>query len=399
MVFAALFAIGRPADTTLREFAINIVAVGVLVMALGGESIFLVAKASSEPVEALHRALGEVERGRLDTRVQIWDGTELGVLQAGFNTMVVGLQERERIRDLFGKHVGEDVAHVALSSGVRFDGEQREVSVLFVDLVGSTTLAESTSPAEVVATWNRFFEVIIDVVHAHHGWINKFQGDAALAIWGAPVAVDERQTLALSAARVLGNRLRQELPEVEAGIGVSDGLTVTGNVGASKRYEYTAIGDRVNEAARLTEVAKATPGGVVANAAMLEHASPSERDLWRDLDPVLVRGRAQQTCIAAPRWVTSPFDQADRGCRAASVDRVTASTRPVPVTRFCTQLSTPLWLRPERAKASRYTATSVPRTLNLPGLIVVAPWKTATSAGIVSGMPPPEAEALPIAPR
>jgi len=298
---AGIIAITRPADTTLQEVGVTIVVLGPLVFALGGLSIYLVAKATADPVESLQRALADVEQGRLETRVRIWDGTELGVLQAGFNAMAEGLQERERIRDLFGKHVGQDVAEAALSSGVRFAGELREVSVLFVDLAGSTELAESTTPGEVVSILNRFFEVVIDVVHGHQGWINKFQGDAVMAIWGAPIDVDNRSTLALSAARDLGRRLREELPEVAAGVGVSDGQTVTGNVGTASRYEYTAVGDPVNEAARLTDLAKSIPGRVVANATMLEDATADERDLWQELPSVQVRGRSRPTRIIAPR--------------------------------------------------------------------------------------------------
>ena len=176
-----------------------------------------------------------------------------------------GCKEREELRDLFGRHVGADVARSALEKGVRLGGESRDVAVLFVDIIGSTTLAEDRPPEEVVALLNRFFEVVIDVVHEHDGWINKFEGDAALAVWGAPVDMDDKQTSALRAARVMGRRLAEEVPEIKAGIGVSCGTAVAGNVGTAERYEYTVIGDPVNEAARLTGLAKKVPARVVAS--------------------------------------------------------------------------------------------------------------------------------------
>ena len=98
--------------------------------------------------------------------------------------------------------------------------------------------------------------MVVEVVESSGGWINKFQGDAALAIFGAPLPVDDAATCALRAARTLDERLRDEVPELEAGIGVAFGEAVAGNIGAESRFEYTVIGDPVNEAARLTDLAK-----------------------------------------------------------------------------------------------------------------------------------------------
>src|SRR5690606_5783050 len=131
------------------------------------------------------------------------------------------------------------------------------VAVLFVDVVGSTELAAARPAPEVVELLNRFFGVVVDEVHAHGGWINKFQGDATLAVFGAPVAVDDAAGRALAAARAVERRLPHEVPELQAGMGVAFGPVVAGNVGDERRFEFTVIGDPVNEAARLTELAKA----------------------------------------------------------------------------------------------------------------------------------------------
>jgi adenylate cyclase len=140
-----------------------------------------------------------------------------------------------------------------------------------------------------------------EVVAEHGGFINKFQGDAALAIFGAPVQLQDRDGRALAAARALGERLRREVPELEAGIGVSGGPAVAGNVGAARRFEYTVIGDPVNEAARLTDLAKAVPGRVVANAALLKRASEAEADRWEAGETVTLRGLGHGTRVAVPR--------------------------------------------------------------------------------------------------
>lgn len=301
IVLTGALALADPATATVTDLAVTMCVLGGITLLVGGLSSLVAAEASSEPIRGLRRAVGQVEDGDLDVQVPIYDSTEIGLLQAGFNEMVHGLHERERVRDLFGRHVGADVARAALEGGANLGGEVREVAVLFVDIVGSTSLAENEEPEAVVALLNRFFDVVIDVVHEHQGWINKFAGDAALAIWGAPVALPEMHTPALRAARVLSRRLTEEVPELKAGIGVSYGPVLAGNVGAAERFEYTIIGDPVNEAARLTEEAKSVACHVVANHGLVEHAEPDEAARWCELEPVTVRGRSRPTRVSTLR--------------------------------------------------------------------------------------------------
>jgi class 3 adenylate cyclase len=135
----------------------------------------------------------------------------------------------------------------------------RYAAILFVDLVGSTTLAVTEEPAVVVATLNRFFAIVVEVVVRHGGWVNKFEGDAALCVFGALTEHQDPASGALCAGRELSAQLQEELPALAAGIGVSAGDVVAGNIGAADRYEYTVIGDPVNEAARLADLAKRDP--------------------------------------------------------------------------------------------------------------------------------------------
>ena len=115
--------------------------------------------------------------------------------------MVAGLAERDRLRDLFGRHVGTDVALRAVSDADTLTGEVREAAVLFVDLVGSTQLAQNRSPAEVAEVLNHFFQIVVDAVDVRHGLINKFQGDAVLAVFGAPLPSAHPAADALATAR------------------------------------------------------------------------------------------------------------------------------------------------------------------------------------------------------
>ncbi len=210
-----------------------------------------------------------------------------------------GLRERERLRDLFGRQVGEDVVRHALEHGVALGGEAREAAVLFVDLEGSTTMASTRDPAEVVEFLNDFFAIVVEVAGATGGWVNKFEGDAALCVWGAPLEDSDAASHALSAARTLRDRLAAE--RIAAGIGVSAGRVVAGNIGAAKRFEYTVIGDPVNEAARLTELAKSRPGRLLVSDAALSRAGDLEAARFERCDELVLRGRSRPTKVAAPR--------------------------------------------------------------------------------------------------
>jgi adenylate cyclase len=267
-------------------------------LGVGALAMRATARSLSDPVESVTRVLQEVAAGRFDVQVPVYDGSEIGQLQSGVNRMVEGLRERERLRDLFGRQVGEDVARSALERGVALGGERCDTAVLFVDVIGSTALAEQQPAEVVVQRLNAFFGTVVDVVTAHHGWVNKFAGDGALCVFGAPVQRPDAAACALAAARALGQRL-QSLP-LEAAIGVASGPVVAGHVGAESRFEYTVIGDPANAAARLCELAKSVPGRVLADAASTS-AGEGEASHWVRDGEVLLRGRSVETCLVRPR--------------------------------------------------------------------------------------------------
>ena len=277
-----------------------VVFLGVVATAIGLLATVFAAKAIADPLTSMRRALERVGRGELEARVEVDDGSEVGLLQAGFNRMAEGLRERERIRDLFGRQVGREVALAALRDGTRLGGEEREVGVLFVDLVGSSGMALAMPPTEVVRLLNLFFRAVVETVEAHGGLVNKFEGDGALCVFGAPDDLEDPAGCALAAARSLNEKLRAALPELPAGIGVSAGTVVAGNVGAAERFEYTVIGDPVNEASRLVGLAKETEGRVLASAATLARAEELEREQWNPDGDAMLRGRPRPTKLVIP---------------------------------------------------------------------------------------------------
>jgi adenylate cyclase len=288
-------------DVDTEYVAAACIFLGVVASAVGLLATKLVARSIADPVTSVRSALDRVTGGDLDAQVRVEDGSEVGLLQAGFNRMVDGLQERERIRDLFGRQVGEEVARAALRDGARLGGEEREIGAVFVDLTGSTSMALALPPTEVVRLLNRFFRVVIEVVETQGGLVNKFEGDAALCVFGAPVTSADPAGDALCAARRLAERLDREVPEIGFGIGVSAGTAVAGNVGSESRFEYTVIGDPVNEAARLCDLAKQRSDRLLASEAALRRAGEAEAAEWEVGERTVLRGRLEATSLAAPR--------------------------------------------------------------------------------------------------
>ena len=303
LAIVAVFALVEE-DATPTRLAITMLVLSGLGLLAGWWVTVLGARAIADPVASLRVGMERLADGNLDTRIEVYDGSVLGLLQAGFNDMAAGLQERERLRDLYGKQVGQDVAADSLTRGVELGGSVRDVAILFVDVVGSTSIAATRPPEEVVALLNRFFGVIVDEVHRHHGWINKFQGDATLAVFGAPAHLDDAAGQALATARWVAERLRREVPELQAGVGVAYGPAVAGHIGHEDRFEFTVIGDPVNEAARLTELAKQHDPMVLATCAALDAARPVERSRWQFIGSSTLRGRPQPTDLASPTRLT-----------------------------------------------------------------------------------------------
>ncbi len=287
-------------NLTQTQFAVGVLIVSFATLIFGCVLMWILAWLTATPVRVVRAALRRVEQGNLRGDLVVFDGTELGELQRGFNAMVDGLRERERVRDLFGRHVGREVALAAERERPKLGGEERHVAVVFIDIVGSTQLVTTQRPTDVVEVLNRFFAIVVEEVDRHCGLVNKFEGDASLAIFGAPNHLDSPENEALVAARRIAERLAGEMCELDAGIGVAAGQVVAGNVGAKERFEYTVIGEPVNEAARLCELAKSRPGKLLATAGALEGASEEECARWSLGDTVTLRGYDRPTRLAHP---------------------------------------------------------------------------------------------------
>ncbi len=280
------------------QFGVAVIILSAATLMFGFLLMWILSWLVATPVRMVRAALKRVEQGNLRGDLVAFDGTELGELQRGFNSMVNGLRERERVRDLFGRHVGREVAAAAERERPKLGGEERHVAVLFVDIISSTELVTKRPADEVVQLLNRFFAVIVDEVDNHCGIVNKFEGDATLAVFGAPNRLEQPEDQALSAARAIAKRLEDEVSDIKAGIGIAAGEVVAGNVGTKERFEYTVIGEPVNEAARLSELAKDKTSRMLASSDTVEAAGEKERENWTIGDTVTLRGHEQPTRLA-----------------------------------------------------------------------------------------------------
>ena len=285
-----------------RESPADLAVLAAIGLVSGGLMIAVVTRSLTDRLAEVRSALSRVEAGDLDVALEVDEGGQLGMLQRGLNEMVVGLRERRHLQELFGRHVGEEVARQALERGAGLGGEQREVSALFIDVVRSTSLAATRPATEVVGMLNDLFGAVVRCAAAEGGWVNKFEGDGALCVFGAPEDQPDHAARALRAAcsmRAAVDALRRRYTDLDVGIGVSSGLAVAGNVGAEERYEYTVVGDPVNEAARLTEAAKTVPERVLASGGTVRHAG-EEGGGWRPIGVLTLRGRTLPTEAFVP---------------------------------------------------------------------------------------------------
>jgi len=264
---------------------------GVLVALIAGSFL---ARNIARPVAHLAEAARQVGSGHLDVDIPDHRADEVGDLARAVNRMAVGLRERERLRDMFGKYMATQVIHELLERNeLDLDGELREVTVVLSDIRGYTALTEELGAAEVVELLNEYFSILVDVIIEHDGVIDKFMGDAMLCWFGAPVPQEDHAERAVVAARaILERTARWNQARVDAGkkavatgIGIATGKVVVGNIGSPHRLEYTAIGDAVNLASRLCS--KADAGQIVVSDSVLSQSGAAG---FEPMGPIDVKG-------------------------------------------------------------------------------------------------------------
>jgi adenylate cyclase len=266
-----------------------------------------IARGVSKPVLQLAQGARKIAAGNYRYRVRIKHQDELGTLAASFNQMSEGLAERDRVRDLLGKVVSPEVATELLRKDLTLGGEEREVTVLFSDLRNFTSMSERLSPQEMLEILNRYFTRMAAIIERHGGVVDKYMGDALMALFGAPVSnpddADRAMQCSLEMTQAL-DELNQQwnqrgLPTIGVGIGINTDVVVAGNMGSKTRLNYTVIGDGVNLASRLEGLTKSVDyeARIIISGSTLIKAKRKYRT--RRLGEVAVKGKQQPTEIFA----------------------------------------------------------------------------------------------------
>jgi adenylate cyclase len=271
----------------------------VIFMGVGIWLTFLVSSNLTRPLRQIIRVLQSVRKGNFDGLVRVTTNDEIGYTGDVINEMTKGLKEREFLKETFGKYVTEEVRDEILSGRVPLDGELREVTVLFSDLRDFTPLAERLPPKEVVKILNQYFREMEDAIRGHGGLVLHYIGDEIMAVFGAPVRLEDHPGMAVEAAQEMKRRLRtlngalmeQGYPALSHGIGIHTGEVVAANIGSPDRLSYTLVGDTVNLASRLQNLNKEMGTDVILSNTT-KAKLPASLAL-KPLPPQRVKGRSQ----------------------------------------------------------------------------------------------------------
>jgi adenylate cyclase len=254
--------LGRVSDSPVLPLVIACVATAVLGAPV---TVGAIVSPALRPIRDLARGTERVAAGDYTRRVPVVQDDDLGALAASFNRMQAGLAERQRLQAAFGTYVDPALAARLLEQGDEvFTGERRQVTVMFVDIRGFTPFAEANTAEDTVARLNALFEIVVPAVVDAGGHVNKFLGDGALAVFGAPNDLADHADAAIAAAVLIQRRVAERFGgELHVGIGINTGVVIAGTIGGGGKLEFTLIGDAVNVAARVEQLTKTTGDAVL----------------------------------------------------------------------------------------------------------------------------------------
>ncbi len=290
-------------------------AFGLAFLLLGLASI-LVARSVRKPLTRLIDGTEAIARGDLTTRLDMQRSDEFGVMARHFDSMADALQDREFVRETFGRYVSEDVAKLLLDQRTHAElaGEERVVTVLISDIRGYSTISERLPPVQVVGMLNHYLSAMSDVIDEHKGCVIEFLGDAILAVFGAPNYLPDHSERAVRCALRMRERLAELNQEwrqsglsqywqdgsasgLSARIGIHAGPVVAGNLGGATRMKYAVIGDSVNVAARLESLNKELDTDILVSEQVYTHLPGDLLEHLHDKGVHQVKGRQQSVRV------------------------------------------------------------------------------------------------------
>jgi len=284
-------------DRLVQEILIDLIAATFVLPIV----LYWVSRSLTNPLRRLEQGMEKVAGGDLSVRLPVTSNEEVGELTARFNQMAVGLRERDKLRETFGKYVSESVASQLLqdSADGRLTGQTRQATLMFTDIDGFTTMSERADPDALIAALDEYLAAVLPPIQRNGGVVNTFIGDGLFASFNLPLANDDHAAAAVAAAleiieatqdRVFSGGLR--LP---TRIGINTGLVIGGTIGAGDRLSYTLLGDAVNTAARLQELNKRHGTRILVAQTSQLQAGP--RFLYTALGDMEIRGRSERLPI------------------------------------------------------------------------------------------------------
>lgn len=223
----------------------------------------------------------------------VFESVVVGTLIGVFLKMIYSSVEKDFLRAAFTQFVSEDMLKELLKdpNKLRLTSKEYEITVLFLDIRGFTAFSEKKSPAIVVTRLNELLDIVTKVIIQHDGTVDKYIGDAVMAFWGAPSADKKQATKACKAAIEICKKIEKET-DFKVGIGINFGKAIIGNIGSSKRFDYTAIGDTVNTASRIEGLTKSLEQHIIVSESVVEKIKAEQGSIkTEDLGQVLVKGK------------------------------------------------------------------------------------------------------------
>ncbi|HEX4346326.1 MAG TPA: adenylate/guanylate cyclase domain-containing protein [Vicinamibacterales bacterium] len=261
---------------------------------------YLVSRSITDPMHTLGVFAQRIGGGDLTERVGISGKDVAGRLASTLNHMADGLQERDHVKEVFGRYIATQVSDKILHGGANLGGESRRVSILFSDIRNFTGMSEQMAPSQVVSFLNDYFSEMVDAVFEQNGILDKFLGDGLMAIFGAFGEGDDHPRHAVLAglrmksllAKINGERSMQGKPPIAIGIGIHTDEVILGNIGSRKRLEYTVVGDGVNTCSRLQGLNKEF--GTTILISETTYASVHEEFECRQMPDAQLRGKVKE---------------------------------------------------------------------------------------------------------
>nr|WP_240962946.1 adenylate/guanylate cyclase domain-containing protein [Antrihabitans stalactiti] len=299
-VVAGTVVTGYVGDRTPQSLLFGIAASIAVTIAVTSWLVIPLARSITRPLDQLRAAATKVGHGDLTANVPLVSADEIGSLALSFNAMVAGLRERDHIRDTFGAYVDPAVAEHILARGESItDGEDVEITALFLDVRGFTSYSETHTAREVVTMLNQLFELVVPVIARHGGHVDKFIGDGLLAVFGTPQPLTDHASRALAAACEIAVVVGDREPRI--GIGLNSGTVVAGTLGGAGRYDFSVIGDVVNVAARVESATRRTGDTILVSEHTRTLLSAAEASTLIARPAVTLKWRAVPVALYTPR--------------------------------------------------------------------------------------------------